>query len=84
MREENVRIFKKSGKIVYLRTMLETLLKRLDGDTSRPLLLGDRKERLTKLYNERSHIYESVADVIIDTDCLTPEEILEKIFGENK
>lgn len=83
LRKENVRLFKQSGKIVYLRTKLETLLNRLDGDTSRPLLLGNRKEQLTKLYNERTPIYESVADIVIDTDGLAPEEILKKIFGES-
>ena len=55
-------------------------MKRLDGDNSRPLLSGDRKERLTKLYEERAQIYERAADIIIDTDCLTPNEVLEKIF----
>ena len=80
MREENVRIFKKNGKIVYLRATLDTLIARLEGDRTRPLLKGDINERLTKLMNERSELYERVADVIIDTDDLTPEQILAKIF----
>lgn len=80
LREENVRLFKSYGRIVYLRTGIDNLLKRLDGDNSRPLLSGDRKERLTKLYEERAQIYERAADIIIDTDCLTPNEVLEKIF----
>lgn len=80
LRNENVRIFRKSGNIIYLRTKLETLLARLDGDASRPLLLGNRAERLTKLYSERTPVYESVADIIIDTDGYTPEEILKRIL----
>lgn len=80
LREENVGLFKSYGRIVYLRTGIDNLLKRLDGDNSRPLLSGDRKERLTKLYEERAQIYEREADIIIDTDCLTPNEVLEKIF----
>lgn len=82
LREENVRLFRQSGKIVYLRAKVETLLKRLEGDTLRPLLIGDRKEKLTKLYTERSPIYESVSDIIIDTDGLTPEEVLEEIINK--
>ena len=81
LREENVRLFKSSGRIVYLRAKPETLLKRLEGDTSRPLLQGDTAGRLTELYNRRREIYESVADIIIDTDGLTPDEVLQKIFG---
>ena len=75
-----MRLFKGHGDIVYLRAKLETLLKRLEGDASRPLLSGDRKERLTKLYEERARIYERVADFIVDTDGLTPREVLQKIF----
>lgn len=80
LREENVRLFKKSGEIVYLRARIDTLLNRLEGDSSRPLLAGDKKERLTKLYEERARIYECVADFIIDTDGLTPREVLKKFF----
>ena len=83
LREENVRIFKASGRIVFLRADKETLLKRLEGDTSRPLLMGDKKSRLSKLYDERTPIYVSVADIIIDTDDLTAEEVLNKILNEN-
>lgn len=84
LREENVCLFRQSGKIVFLRTKLETLLKRLDGDLSRPLLKGDKSERLTKLYNERTPLYESVADIIVDTDGKTPQQVLENIFSELK
>jgi len=80
LRDENVRVMKSDGnKIVYLRTKLSTLEERLKNDTSRPLLQGGLKERLKKLYSERSHIYEGVADIIVDTDGLTAEEVFEKI-----
>ena len=79
LRNENVQYFKNSGKIFYLRTDVETLVKRVEGDTGRPLLQGDTRERLQKLYSERSDIYERSADIIIDTDGLTPEEIANKI-----
>ena len=82
MRDENVKLFKESGKIVYLRANKSTLLKRLDGDTSRPLLAGNREQRLTELLDKRMPVYESVADIIVDTDGLTPEEVLENIFVE--
>lgn len=81
LREENVRIMKSGGnKIVYLRAKLSTLEERLKNDTSRPLLEGDIKGRLEKLFSERSAIYESVADIVADTDGLTPEEIFENIL----
>ena len=80
MREENVRLFKDSGKIIYLKAKRETLLRRLEGDFSRPLLAGNTEERLTELFNKRAPVYERVADIVIDTDGLTPTEVLEIIF----
>ena len=80
MREENVRILKESGKIIYLKTKLQTLLKRLDGDSTRPLLADSMDQRLKELFSIRVPVYERVADIIIDTDGLTPNEVLEKIF----
>jgi len=81
LREENVRIMKSDGnKIVYLRTKLSTLVERLKNDTSRPLLKGDTEVRLKKLFNERSAIYERVADITVDTDGLTPEQIFDNIL----
>lgn len=80
LREENVRIMKSDGnKVVYLRTKLPTLEQRLKNDTSRPLLQGNLHERLEKLYAERSAIYENVADIIVDTDGLTAEQVFDKI-----
>ena len=82
MREENVNIFKESGKIVYLKASIRTLLNRLEGDTSRPLLAGNKEERLTELFNKRASVYESVADIVVETDGLTPDEVLENIFAK--
>lgn len=80
LRQENVSVMKSDGnKVVYLKTQLSTLEKRLKNDNTRPLLKGNTAERLKKLFSERAHIYESVADVTIDTDELTAEEVFEKI-----
>lgn len=79
LREENRTLFKSYGKIVFLRTQLATLSQRLAGDTTRPLLKGDMQSRLHKLMEERAPIYENSADIVIDTDTLTPEEAADKI-----
>ena len=75
LRSENVRALKKTGKIFYLRTKAETIIQRLRGDSTRPLLQGDLEERVNTILANRANIYESVADYVIDTDDLTPEEI---------
>lgn len=80
LKEENVELLKGCGKIVYLRANPETLIKRLKGDNTRPLLAGGLEERIDKLYAERAHIYERAADMIIDTDGLTPEQTVQRII----
>jgi shikimate kinase len=81
LRKQNVEYLKRNGKIFFLRTGLDTLIKRVEHDHSRPLLKGDAKQKMTDLLAVRTPIYESVADVIIDTDGLKPDEIAKKIMG---
>ena len=76
MREENRTLLKALGKVVYLRTTVDTLVNRLTGDTKRPLLQGgDLRQKITALFEKREEIYENLADVIIDTDNCSLEEI---------
>lgn len=80
VRQENRRLMRELGTVVYLRAAKETLLKRLSGDTTRPLLAGDNlEERIDKLMAARKEIYLDAADVIIDTDGKTLEEIYNEI-----
>ena len=86
LRGENVKLFKNNGKIIFLRTSYETLLNRVEGDTSRPLLKGGAGEKLKSLIEVRTPIYERAADFTVDTDNLSPNEVAAKIqeLLENK
>ncbi len=84
LRGRNVELFKRSGKIIFLRTRPETLIKRVEGDTERPLLQGNMRDRILSLYNARTPVYERAADIVIDTDELLPEEIAERILELTK
>ena len=78
LKEENVSLLKRNGKILYLRASVETLVGRLTADTTRPLLKTDEEsltERIEKLLTARAPIYEGVADFTVDVDGKTPEEI---------
>lgn len=68
------------GKIIYLKTEIEELVRRLKGDNSRPLLNSDVEDNLKELYARRAHIYEAVADYTVQTDGLSPDEVAEKIL----
>ena len=80
LREENRKLLKKAGKVIYLRTTPETVYERLKGDDTRPLLrCDDPLLRIKELIDARSDKYESAADIIVDTDGKEPEEIVEEI-----
>lgn len=80
---ENVRILKSCGKIVYLETSIDELLRRLKGD-SRPLLLQDARSALNTLYEKRKKIYVESCDIVVITDGLAPEEVAQKILEKLK
>ncbi len=79
LRAENVRLLKSKGKIIYLKTLPETLLRRVGAGSGRPLLSGDAEGKLFRLYSERAPVYEAAADFTVETDGLSPEKIADKI-----
>ncbi|MBQ6409024.1 MAG: shikimate dehydrogenase [Butyrivibrio sp.] len=82
LREENRQLLKKAGKIVYLRTRPETVYERLKGDDTRPLLkTEDPQKRIRELLEERSEKYETLADIIIDTDGKDASDIANEIIA---
>ncbi|HIU80467.1 MAG TPA: shikimate kinase [Candidatus Coproplasma excrementipullorum] len=81
LRPSNVEALKRVGTIFYLRTSPKIIVSRLEGDTSRPLLHGNLEERVKSITATRSSVYETVADVIIDTDDLNPEQIAKIIVN---
>lgn len=85
VREENRRLLRKLGKVIYLRIRPETVYDRLKGDTSRPLLQCDNPlERIRELMESRREAYEACADVIIDADELEMDDILNQIVEETE
>ena len=74
--EDNRKILRASGTVVWLDASAGTLLKRrTEGD--RPPLTGlDLKEEIEKLIREREAIYTRTAHETIDTDKLDIEEVL--------
>lgn len=79
LRAENVSALKSSGRIYYLRTSPQTVIARLKGDDTRPLLQGGLEQKVNSISAARSAIYEAVCDNIVDTDALSPEEVARQI-----
>ena len=84
-KRQNIRELKKKGKLVWLKASTDTLLGRIFDDQARPSLTGKpQREDMEAVFVERRPTYERVADIIIDTENKTPEEVVEEIIKLNK
>ena len=74
-------LLKQLGKVYYLKIKPETVVKRLEGDKTRPLLMGENKlVKVEQLMSGRKELYEMAADKTIDTDYLSVNEIVDIIL----
>jgi shikimate kinase len=81
LREQNAKLLKELGYVVYLKASKETTIKRLQGDISRPLLQGDDLERKVEhLLSVRASFYEKVSSKVIATDDRDFDEIINLIM----
>jgi shikimate kinase len=76
----NRRRIRDGGLVVWLRAAPSTLADRVGSGAGRPLLeSGDAPAELARLASVRAPLYAELADVVIDVDGLTPEEVAEQI-----
>lgn len=77
MKDGNAELLKKLGTVIYLKAETDTLMKRLSGDTVRPLLKnGDLREKIDMMLAVRGPVYEACADVVLQTDTMSFYEII--------
>ncbi len=82
---ENMAFLTERGFVVYLKSDIDQLLKRISRDSKRPLLQNEDPEAvLKKLLNERGSLYESIADLVIDTAGLSINDIITQIMSADK
>ncbi|MEX1009555.1 MAG: shikimate kinase [Acidimicrobiia bacterium] len=80
---DNRRVLRGSGFVVWLDAPPAVLASRLGGDDSRPLLVGgDRVTTLTRLGDTRAPAYEAAADVTVDTEGRTVDEVAASVLEE--
>ena len=69
-----------AGRVVYLQVEAAEQLRRLAGDSGRPLLaVADRAQRLAELQAQREPLYRDVADLVFETGGRSPEAIAEAL-----
>ena len=76
---DNIADFEKTGLVVCLTASPETVFQRVEKDTARPLLSGDKKEQIEKLLARRKPLYEAIAHRV-KTDGLTDKQTADRIL----
>jgi len=80
IQEENRKVLKQSGVVIYLSAGVETLYDRIKTRTHRPLLnVDDPLKKLKDLLKERDKFYQE-ADLTFQTDGKTPLDVAEEIL----
>lgn len=77
---ENRAVICSNAKVIYLKTSAEEIYKRIKNEFHRPLLSKNvSAERILEIINKREPNYLK-ADIIVQTDNKTPEEISKEIL----
>ena len=80
VREENQKLLKQLGLVIYLKAKPDTIYGRLKGDTSRPLLQTENPlQKIKDMLNYREEKYQAAAHQVIDVDGKGIREIIEEI-----
>jgi shikimate kinase len=83
VREENRRIMRESGYVVYLDASPQMLWERTRHDKNRPLLqVADPLAKLTQLSAVRDPLYREIADLVIDSTRLSAQGLLQTLLKE--
>lgn len=80
LRDENITIMKRYGTVILLNAEPDTIYGRICNDDKRPLLSGDMSvKHISDMLRERRDFYDRAADIIIETDAMTVDEIASDI-----
>jgi len=83
LRDENVTMMKRNGRIVLLTASPETTLDRVKDSDERPILRNNMNvEFILELMNKRKLKYEAAADIIIATDGKDVQAVCEELIKQ--
>jgi len=82
-REKNIAKLKESGVLVWLKASLDTLLERIAEDNERPPLVEGRSRwgDMEMTLEERKPLYQKAADLVVNTENKTPEEVADLVIN---
>ena len=77
LRQQNVDVFKRNGRLIWLTASVDTIATRIGGETQRPSLTGTKShvDEIRDVLCERVPKYQAAADLTIATDGRSIEEL---------
>jgi shikimate kinase len=80
--QDNRRVMREHGTVIYLRARLESLWERTRHDSSRPLLAtADPRATLARLLEERDPLYREAAHVVVDTGSQSSTTLVSRVVN---
>jgi shikimate kinase len=79
MKDENWRLMRRIGPVIFLNVSPQVLKERLAGETGRPLADGLQWDEILERYEKRLPHYLK-ADIVVEADHDTPEPIIDNIL----
>jgi len=82
LRAQNVEALKKNGTVFWLTASVDTIVKRIGGDTQRPSLTGTKSfvDEIQDVLRERTSKYQAAADHVIATDDRSIDQLVETLL----
>ena len=83
LRSQNVEMLKQTGKLFWLTASVETIAKRIGGDTQRPSLTGVKSfiDEIQEVLRERLPKYQASADHVIETEGKSLTQVADEILA---
>lgn len=80
IRDQNRQYLANRGIVIYLRASVEQQIARTERDRNRPLLReGNPRQILQALFEQRDPLYQSIADIVIETDQRNPRWVVQEL-----
>ncbi|MCE3223829.1 MAG: aroK [Nitrospira sp.] len=81
LRADNVKALRRTGTLVWLTATVETITRRIGGDTQRPSLTGTKSftDEIRDVLTERIPKYQAAAHHVVATDDISTGQVAERI-----
>ena len=81
--DSNRELLRRGGLVVWLRASVPTMVARVGTGAGRPLLEDGPEVVVPTLYERRRPIYESLAEVVVDVDALSPAAVVDEVLSSD-